>query len=100
MRVIERESFLYFFISSLLIFLLFYFLLFLVDFFYLFLPFFYLFLRLGLAKNLVSKTDQDSHLKAQGMKFMDRTSDALKIPPIGKGSVKTTKIMLDLDKVR
>ena len=31
---------------------------------------------------------------------MDRTSDALKIPPIGKGSVKTTKIMLDLDKVR
>ena len=31
---------------------------------------------------------------------MDRTSDALKIPPVGKGSVKTTKIMLDLDKVR
>ena len=88
-------------------FLFFHFFLFLLDFilFYiillliiLFFPLF--FLILGLAKNLVSKTDQDSHLKAQGLKFIERTSEALLIPAIGKGSVKTTKVMLDLDKVR
>ena len=69
-------------------------------FFELFLYIFELFYFTGLAKNLVSKTDQDSHLKAQGLKFTERTSESLIIPPIGKGSVKTTKIMLDLQKVR
>ena len=40
------------------------------------------------------------HLKAQGIKFSERTADSLEIPPFSKGCVKTSKVMMDLMKVR
>jgi hypothetical protein len=40
------------------------------------------------------------HLKAQGIKFSERTADSLEIPPFSKGCVKTAKVMMDLMKVR
>jgi hypothetical protein len=55
---------------------------------------------IGLSKNLVSRSDQDMHLKAQGIKFSERTADSLEIPPFSKGCVKTAKVMMDLMKVR
>jgi hypothetical protein len=57
-------------------------------------------LKVGLAKNLVTNSDQDAHLKAQGLKFSERTAETIKVPSTGKGSIKTAKIMLDLQKVR
>ena len=93
--------YLYFLIFILILFRIFYIILSVsYHFFHYFLSVFIMHPILGLAKNLVSKTDQDTHLKAQGLKLTERTAESLKIPLVGKGSVRTTKIMLDLDKVR
>jgi nucleolar protein 4 len=57
-------------------------------------------LKSAISKKLVTKKDVEVQLIAQGVKPVDRTPERLSLPGITKGTIKSSKVMLDLNRMR